>query len=184
MTSNVAGSEPLLRTASRPFPLPSSRALSQTFQHTPRSFPRQAFTQTPLASEISRDVSEPPFKKQRLEGTTTDYGNAAGGETLRPLTSRNVVDTKSGLPIGSVNVASKADRLEKELHARQTPPLPIRPGQNLRPGGVHQGRALAIERAATRDAVQVKRYVPEPPSSAPRFHKASECLMPLLDDAV
>lgn len=169
MTSNLTGNGPPLPSGNCSFPLPPSRAASRPFQQTPRSWPRQNFTQTNVPA-LSRDASEPAWKKQKLEDTRKSPESVASGNIARPAPGQTPSLRGGG------SAASKPDinRNEKDSRVHQPPLLPLRPGRYSRAGGIQQGRPLAFERAARRDAVPVKSYVPEPPSVAPRFLKAGK----------
>lgn len=170
MTSNLTGIEPPLLTSNRSFPLPPTRTASHDLQHTPRSWPRQTFNPTPNAPASSQGASEPPFKRQKIGKPATDLIGKTGG-TLRSVADTSSATSNKGAVINSADSLSEKESAEKE----QKPSLfPIRPSRFPQPGGNQQGRALAIERATARHIVQVKPYVPEPPSFAPRFHNAGK----------
>lgn len=169
MTSNLAGIEPPLPTGNRSFPLPPSRTASHDLQQTPRSWPRQTFNPTPNAPPSSQDASEPAFKRQKTGVSATDSIGKTTGSSRSGLDISNAKNNKGALLGNSADSLPERESAEKE----QQPSLfPIRSCRIPQPSGNQQGRALAIERATARDVVQVKPYVPEPPSFAPRFHQA------------
>lgn len=173
MSSNLPGIEPPLPTGNRSFPLPPTRAASHDLQQTPRSWPRQTFNSTPNAPASSQDASEPAFKRQKIGDSVTDpIGKTSG--TLRSLSDfSNATSNRGAILISSADPLEERERAEKE----QQPSLfPIRPGKIPQADGNQQSRALAIERAAAKDVVPVKPYIPEPPSFAPRFHRAGKRL--------
>ncbi|KAF6237053.1 hypothetical protein HO173_004932 [Letharia columbiana] len=169
MTSNLAGIEPPLLTGNRSFQLPPTRTASHDLQQTSRTWPRQTFNPTPNAPPSSQDASEPASKRQKTgDPATESIGKTSG--ILRSVLDISTAISEKGRPlIKSADFLPGKESADKE----QQPSLfPTRPGKNPQRGGNQQGRALAIERATARDVVPVKPYVPEPPSFAPRFHKA------------
>ena len=163
--------EPTLPLGNRVFHKPPSRTASQTFHQTPpRSWPRQNNTQTPNAPASPRDVSEPAFKKQKVDDTARSFGRGSGRD-IAELSFDQTIGTKVALPV--VAADNKIDNdSKKERRIHQPPLLPRRPVRDSCRATPHHGRALAIERAARRDVVLTKPYIPEPPSFAPRFHDA------------
>ena len=172
MTSNPALSEPPLATGNRSFPLPPTRTASQDLQQTPRSWPRHTFNTTPNAPASSQNASEPVVKRQKIGDPGTDLDGKPSGAVPSGLDITHATSNKSLLFADSA--CSLPDRASGEKE-QQYPLFPIRPGKTFRPAVHQQGRALAMERANARDVVPVKPYVPEPPSSAPRFHKTGKC---------
>lgn len=174
MTSNFKGIEPPLPAGNRLFPPPSLRAGPNNLQPPPRSYHRQTFC--PNAKAPARvhhnEASEPPQKRQKLENTVGSQSKStADRDTPNP-------------PIPNHNAnsfeISNVDNTKKDPRSHQNPLFPFRPDRKSGSGTTLQGRALAIERAARKDVVPVKAYVPEPPSSAPRYHPAGEsCFKPL-----
>ena len=75
-----------------------------------------------------------------------------------------------------MNSAVSLQERENAEKEQRSSLFPTRPVKFAQPGCHQQGRALAIERATARDLVPVRPYVPEPPTCAPRFHKAGKCL--------
>lgn len=176
MTSNLAGTEPPLPTGNRSFALPPSRTASHDLQQTPRSWPRQTYNPTPNAPASSQDASEPAFKRQKIGVPATDSIGKTTGTLRNVLDVSNATSNKGALFGNSASSLPERESAEKE----QQPSLfPIRSSRTLQSGGIQQGSALAIDRATARDAVQVKPYVPEPPSFAPRFHQAGKCQLAL-----
>lgn len=162
--------EPPLPLGNRVFPRPPSRTASQTFHQTPRSWPRQNLTQTPNAPATPRDISEPAFKKQKVDDTARSLGKGSGRD-IAELSFDQTIGTKVVLPVVATDNRIDNDS-KKERRIHQPPLLPRRPVRDSCRITTHHGRALAIERAARRDVVLTKPYVPEPPSFAPRFHDA------------
>jgi len=166
MTSNLKGFEPPLPTGPRIFPFPPpSRTPAHTFQQPPRSWPRQTSTPThnAPARTFSQDALEPSLKRQKLEdGAGFPSSGVATVESAR----RNTFEVAAS----SQHTSSDAQH-EKQPRFREQPLFPLRPGRRSL-GSTQQSRPLAIERAARRDVVPVKAYVPEPPSCAPRYHQA------------
>lgn len=172
MTSNLTGIEPPLPTGNRSLPLPHSRTASHDFQQTPRSWPSQTFNQTPNAPTSSQDASEPAFKRQKIGDPATNAIGKTTGISRGLSDISNATSNEGALFINGADCLPERETAEKE----QQPSLfPIRPSRIPQSGGNNQGRALAIERATAREVVQVKPYVPETPSFAPRFHKAGKC---------
>lgn len=174
MTSNPTGNAPPLPPGNRSFPVPPSRPAPQAFQQTPRSWPRQTFLQTNTPS-MSRDFSEPALKRQKLEDTGRVIEPAGSGDLAKPVSSQ--IASHRGR--GFAPFKTDTGHSEQRPQSHQPPPFPLRPGRYLRPGGPQKCRPLAFERAARRDAVPVKPYIPKPPSLAPRLHKNGKQLMPL-----
>lgn len=172
MTSNIAGIEPTLPTGNRSFPLPPIRTASHDPQQTPRSWPRQTLIPTPNAPASSQDISEPALKRQKIGGAAIDLVEKTSGTLRSALDVRNATSSTVALLTNGVDFSVERKDSEKQ---QQLSLFPVRPQVPLQPGGNQQGRALAIERATARDVVPVKPYVPEPPSFAPRLHKAGSC---------
>jgi len=170
MTSNLKGIEPPLPTSSRTFPLPPGRTSSQTFQQPPRPRPCQtpsSIHNAPVRTS-PRNSSQPPLKRQKLEHVSGSPPSIfAIGGSARHNASEAVANSQHG---------SGGAQPGKQSHVRQQVCFPHRPG--VRPLGTTQHRGpLAIERAARRDVVPVKAYVPEAPSCAPRYDQAGVYLM-------
>ena len=165
MTSNLASIEPPLPTGNRSFPLPSTRTASHELQQTPRSWLRQSLNPTSNAPASSEDAFEPPPKRQKIGDSETNFIGQTSGTIPGILDVGRATSSKGALFVTS---ASLPDR------EQQSSQFPTRPGKIARHGSHQQGRALAMERVNTRDVVPIKPYVPEPPSSAPRFCKAGK----------
>lgn len=171
---SIGGTDPPLPTSNRSFPLPPLRsAASHDLQQTPRSWPRQTSNSTLNVPASSQDASEPAFKRQKIGDSAIELIGKTSG-TLRSLSEfSNATSNKAAILISSADSLEERERAEKE----QQPYLfPIRPGKISQAGGNQQSRALAIERATAKDVVPVKPYIPEPPSFAPRFHRAGKRL--------
>ena len=171
MTSNLASIEPPLHTGNRSFPLPSTRTASHDLQQTPRSWPRQSLNPTPNAPASSQDAFEPAPKRQKIGDPDTNSIGQASGAIPGILDVGSATSSKGALLVTSAS--SLPDRANGDRE-QQPSQFPIRPGKTARHGSHQQSRALAMERANTRDVVPIKPYVPEPPSSAPRFCKAGK----------
>ena len=173
MTSNSAGIVPPLSSGNRSFPLPPPRTASHDLQQTPRSWPRQMFNPNPIAPANFQEVSEPALKRQKVGDCALDVIEKTNGTLQGVLDIGNATSNNKGGPLvkstGSLRSLPEGEIAE---NGQQSSLFPIRQNQIRQPVGVQQGRALAIERATARDAVPIKPYVPEPPSFAPRFHKA------------
>ena len=178
MTSNLAGIEPPLPTCNRSFPLPPSRTASHDLQQTPRSWPRHAVNPTPNAPASSQDASEPAFKRQKIGDPATHLIGRTTGTLRSVLDISNATSNKCEFLIDG---ADSSPERESEGKEQQPSLFPGRPSKIPKSGGNQQGRALAIERATARDVVPIKPHVPEPPSSAPRFHKAGNCHLALCE---
>jgi hypothetical protein len=162
--------EPPCPDGTRAFPQPSSRTTTQTFQPTPRSWPRQNLIQTPNAPVTPRDASEPAFKRQKLDDTLRNSDRVIAGN-IRNTSSDGTPGSKGVPSIGVMDDGIETGDQEAEPQVHQTPLLPLRPSRDSQTRDLRHGCALAIERAARRDAVQIKPYAPEPPAFAPRFHE-------------
>ena len=171
MTGNLTSIEPPLPTGSRSFPLPSTRTASHDLQQTPRSWPRQSLNPNPNAPASSQDVFEPAPKRQKVGDPDTSFIGQTSGTIPGILDVGSATSNKSALLV--TNASFLPDRANGNRE-QQFSRFPIRPGKTARHGSHQQGRALAIERASARDVVPIKPYVPEPPSSAPRFCKAGK----------
>jgi len=168
MTSTLKGIEPPLPTGTRTFPLPPtpSRTSSHSHQPPPRSWPRQPPTPKPTApAHVNhREAAGPPQKKAKLEATAGSHVNGA------TATHPPALDlAPSNEPTPDVEQGRKASRVSRH------PLVPLRPGGSQSLRAVQRNRPLAVERAARKDAVPVKAYVPEPPPCAPRYHEAGTC---------
>ena len=159
-------------TKNRSFPLSSIRTASHDLQQTPRSWPRQSLNPTLSAPACSQDASEPAIKRQKIENSDTNLIARSGGTIPCVLDVGSATSNKGTVVVD--RAWSLPDRASGD-RVQQSAQFPIRPGKIAGHGGHQQGRALAMERANTRDLVPVKPYVPEPPSSAPRFSRASQC---------
>ena len=171
MTSNLAGIEPPLPATNRSFPLPPTRSAFHDLQQTPRSLPRQTLNPTPHAPASSQDACEPAFKRQKIGHPDTDLNGKTSGTVPSILGISHATSNKGALLMNST--CTLPDRASGDKD--QSSLFPIRPGTTSRAGGHQHVRALAVERAKARDVVPVKPYVPEPPSSAPRFRGAGKC---------
>ncbi len=171
MTSQSAGAQ-WLRNPKSTFARPRNHLLSQ---QTPRSVPRQATIGLTNGSALD-DFAEPAFKKQKLDvkrHTTNDGVHrddlehsgrniAAGSSEIKTSADHSAKNTPLQ-PSGSISEFDQA-----ETHTRRDPILPVRPT-----GGAHRHH-LSVEplgKARVKEAVQVRPYVAEPPSSAPRYQE-------------
>lgn len=165
MTSNLKGIEPPLPSSTRTFTLPPSRTSSQTFLQPPRPWPCQ--TSTPIhdapVRTIPRNALEPPLKRQKLEHVS---GTPSSSVTIEGSARHNAF----GIAANSQHT-SGVTQPEKQSQVREQALFPHRPGGHPL-GSTQHRRPLAVERAARRDVVPVKAYVPEAPSCAPRYHQA------------
>ena len=173
MTSNSA---PPLSSGNRSFPLPPPRTASHDLQQTPRSWPRQLFNPNPVAPVNFQEVSEPALKRQKIGDCAPDVIEKRNGSLQGILDTDNATINKKSGPL--VRFAGSLPEGEFAENRQLSPLFPTRQSQIRQCAGVQQGRALAIERATAKDAVPIKPYVPEPPSFAPRFHKAGWCSIP------
>ncbi|KAL2042917.1 hypothetical protein N7G274_003975 [Stereocaulon virgatum] len=162
--------EPPYPGGTRAFPQPSSRTTTQIFQPTPRSWPRQNLIQTPNAPVTPRDASEPALKRQKLDDTARNLEKVIAGN-IRNASTDDTPGSKGVPSIGARDDGIETGDQEAEPQVHQTPLLPLRPSRDSQTRDFRHGCALAIERAARRDAVQIKPYAPEPPAFAPRFHE-------------
>ena len=170
MTSNLADIEPPLPCANHSLPLPPTRTTSYDLQQTPRSWPRQTLNPTLNAPASSQDNSEPAFKRLKIANPDTTVTEKTCATLPDFLDTSDATNNKGAL---LSNTAALPDRTsgDSEQHSAS---YPVRPGRITQPGGHRQGRALAMERAMTKDVVPTKPYVPDPPSFAPRFYKAGK----------
>ena len=171
MTSN----EPPLPIGNRVFSRPSC-TLSQTFQQTPRSWPYQAPNQTSNAPANPQDVSEPAYKKQKLDDTARSLGRKSGKDTA-DFSSNPTTSAKVLMPVDVPDGQIEQDGKENEHRVRQRPLLPHRPIRDSYTSAIRHGRASVVERAPRRDVVQIRPYIPEPPACAPRFGDAGAYAM-------
>ena len=171
MTSNLASIEPPFPTGNRSFPLPSTRTASHDHHQTPRSWPRQSLNPTPNAPASSQDAFEPASKRQKIGDPDTNFIGLKSGTIPGILGVGSLTSNKGALIVTSASSLPDKSNGDRE---QQSSRFPGRPGKTARHGSHQQGRALAMERANARDVVPIKPYVPEPPSSAPRFCKAGK----------
>lgn len=171
MTSQSAGAQ-WLRNPNSTFARPRNHLLSQ---QTPRSVPRQATIDLTNGSALDA-FAEPAFKKQKLDIKRHITGDNVRKDDLEHL-QRNIGAGSSEIktspdhsakntPLQSSDSTSELD--QAETHIRREPILPVRPG-----GGAHRHH-LSVEptgKARVKEAVQVRPYVTEPPSSAPRYRE-------------
>ena len=166
MTSQAAGSQ-WLRNPYSSFAKPRNHHLTQ---HTPRSVPRQATTDLTTGS-VSDNSAEPPFKRQKLDGTSHVHrvdsessrrNFAAGSSEEKTLVECSAKDSTLQLS-GS---ASEYDQVE--FHTRRGPILPLRPWGEARR---HRVSVEASGKVRVKEAVQIRSYVAEPPPSAPRYQE-------------
>ena len=159
-----------------------SRLLSQNYQLTPKSIPRQLANAPAEASTNGVNVVEPSFKRQKVE-ERQDAAIISGPDGsqesfLRDGLSR--VPTQHSLEspmvkedperMGEVNIAPSSDQKVSASHPRVFPLFPSRPYNHARKITQRRG-TLAIERAAVKQVVQVKPYIPEAPSLAPQYQR-------------
>lgn len=171
---------------------PQNRSLSQNYQQTPRSFPRQPANSLAEASTDGVNVAEPSFKRQKLEERQDAAAISGPNNSQKTLVQDGNlrVSSQHSLESGTVkegpervseaNVAPSLDRNVPASHPRVFPLFPSRPCIHSRKI-TKRREALAIERAAVKQIVQVKPYVPEVPSSAPQFQRGG-MLVPEIDD--
>ncbi len=157
MTTNLKGIEPPLPTNTRTFPLPPSRASSQNFQQPRIPWPCQISTpvDNAPAGTLTRKALEPPLKRQKLD------------DVSGTLSSRIAVESSAGHNAFEI-AANGALQPDKQFQAHEQPLFPLRPGVHPL-GSTQHRRPLAIERAARKDVVPVKAYIPEASSCAPRY---------------
>lgn len=161
---------------------PQNRSLSQNYQQTPRSIPRQTSNALTEASTDGVNVLEPSFKRQKLEerqdGAVISGPNGSQESFLRDgilrvsnqhsLESPTVKEDPERL--GEVNFAPLSDQKVSASHPRVFPLFPSRPYNHSHKITKRRG-ILAIERAAVKQVVQVKPYIPEAPSPAPQYQR-------------
>lgn len=161
---------------------PQNRSLSQNYQQTPRSFPRQPASALAEASTDGVNVSEPCFKRQKLEeiqdaGTINAPNNSQENlvrdgpvkvSTQYSLDSPTIKEDPER--VSEVNITPLLDLKVPASHPRVFPLFPSRPCIHSRKI-IKRRDTLAIERAAVKKVVQVKPYIPEAPSLAPQYQR-------------
>lgn len=178
MTSDLAGTGPLLPTGYLAFQQPPNRTSPQPILQAPRARPRQSFTPTYRAPETLRDASEPPFKKRKLEDHARTGFGSPWREISGPTEIKHAASNKRTVPGSGASCLlgpdSKSNIKGKEQKSRQPTLCPKRSGKSSYAGGIQHGHSLAIERATARDVVEVKPYAPETPTFAPLIHRTGK----------
>lgn len=161
---------------------PHNRSLSQNYQQTPRSFPRQPAIALAEAPTSVVDVAEPSFKRQKLEERQNVPSISVPNnlqETLMrdaPLrvSAQHFLDSPTVKDdperINEVKIAPPLDQKAPAGDSRVFPLFPSRPSIDS-PKFAKQRDTLAIERAVVKQVVQVKPYIPEAPSPAPQYQR-------------
>ena len=181
MTSQSAGAQ-WLRNPTSSFARPRHQPPSQP---TPRSVPSQ-ITVDLVGRSFSKSTTEPAVKRQRLDGRgravlPNVYGD--GSDYSRRINAAgNAEDDISadasaqGSPLQTSGSTSEFD--QAEVYTRTQPILPVRPGRN--PHWYHMS-AEAPGKTGVRESVQIRPYVAEPPSSAPRYQEDGMPNLKLID---
>ena len=171
MTSQSAGAQ-RLRNPNSGFARPQSQYSSQ---QTPRSVQWQA-TVDPIVGTTREEAAGPSIKKQKLDGRTHIVGNnvlESGTSYVRrdiaPGSMEEKVSTNvlaKGTPSQSSGLLEERDQLEICIH--QDPFFPRRPERSayIYPMNIEASANLGFK-----EAVKIRSYVAEPPSSAPRIQE-------------
>lgn len=171
MTSQPAVAQ-WLRNPNSSFARPRNHLLSQ---QTPRSVPRQA-TIDPTSGPSLDNFAEPAFKKQKLDDkrhTSRDLVRQDDSEPSRRNIAAGNLEVKISADHSAKNTplqrsGSKSEYDHVETHTRGDPILPVRPRGDAHR---HHVSVEASGKARVREAVQIRPYVAEPPSSAPRYQE-------------
>lgn len=172
---------------------PQNRSLSQNHQKTPRSFPRQPANDFVEAPTDGVSVAEPSHKRQKLEERQDAVAIGARNKSQETLVCDGIarVSTQHSLDSPTIkedpervsegSVAQSLDQKAPSTHPRVFHLFPSRPC--IRSRKITKRRdAFAIERAAVKQVVQVKPYIPEAPSPAPQYQRGGT-LMSENDDS-
>lgn len=171
MTSQSAGTQ-WLRNPSSSFARPRN---CPPTQQTPRSVPRQATVD--LTSGLNSDKHvEPASKKQKLDVEKLTAGSSVRGDSSES-SRRSIValhaeekitldNSVKDTPVQLITLTSEHDL--GESRTCREPVFPARPGKNTYR---HHSSAEVLGKAGVREAVQIRPYVAEPPSSAPRYQE-------------
>ena len=171
MTSQSAGAQ-WLRNPNSSFARPRHQLPSQ---QTPRSVPSQTIIDV-VGGSLLESTSEPACKRQRLDdqrhaggpnicgdGSERSRRNSAAGNAEEYTTADDLVEETAAQTSGSTSEHDQA-----ESHTRKHATFPVRPGRNAH---WHQVSAEASGKIGARETVQIRPYVAEPPSSAPRYQE-------------
>ena len=170
MTSQSAGAQ-WLRNSNSNFAKPRHQPPSQ---QTPRSVPSQ--TVDLVGGSFLGATTEPAFKRQKLDDRRHAVGPNVHGDGLelskRSSAAGNAEDNISAdgsakdTPLQTSGSTSELD--QGEAHIPKRPSFPVRPGRNTHWRHVS---AEALGKTGVREAVQIRPFVAEPPSSAPRYQE-------------
>lgn len=174
---------------------PQNRSLSQNYQQTPRSFPRQATNDLAEVSTDGLNGAEPSFKRQKLEERSNAAAVSASNNSQENLMRDGIsrASTQHSLEsptikedperVSEVNTALSLDQKIPASHARVLPLFPTRPCNHSRKITKRRD-ILAIERAAVKQVVQVKPYIPEAPSPAPQYQRGGMLVSEIEDSCM
>lgn len=160
------------------FPKPQKPSIHPSHKKIQKSFHCQPTLDAlnDLVTEVSKP--EPPLKRQKLEDNPNAEIDGSSGSLRKPLgeynaklpvQQRSEIATTNGvrLPIKPVEEApsSNARTIQRTL-----PIFPDRPCLERR--GIRKECASPTLEAIAKKNVQIKPYVPESPSSAPKYQKS------------
>ena len=171
MTSQSAGAQ-WLRDPSSSLARPRNHPPTQ---QTPRSVPCQVTVGLTGGSNLGKHV-EPASKKQKLDLERHTAGSNVREDSsecsrrsilmLHPEAKISFDNSVKDTPVQLSSLKSEHDL--GDIHTRRGPIFPVRPRKNAYR---HQSSAQLLGKAGVREAVQVRPYVAEPPSSAPRYQE-------------
>ncbi len=168
--TTLPGNGPHVRSVSSAHTATPKGTLQSPYRrHPPRLFPTHALEDIPLPSPstASRDASEPPFKKPRLQDNVKRVDTGAANAALKP--TNQITKVKEGHEDQSSDAPTSNPSHGQLKPTRQPSFFPHRPSSKSHSNAAPTSSALAIERATKKGIVQVKSYVPETPAVAPRF---------------
>lgn len=178
MTSHLSGLKTVDEAHYKPSPLNYQQPSS------PFSRPHISCFTGDSRTNDGANALEPASKRQKLEGKPLLASKIAletrKEDCVQDCASEGLVQHPLELTADKKDPAQAADAdnlpsVNQKLPTAQTrtlPPFPVRPCITSRKSA-NCGETLAIERAAVKHVVQVKPYIPEPPSLAPRYHGGS-----------
>ena len=143
--------------------------------------PNQPFFVHSRPSSAAQDSLEPAFKRQKLDanGNSLPFTLNGGGPTS--VSPDGNFQSLAPKPTGGFRgisaklnkdaVAIEGQFLRKSSQGPTAPPFPHRPTRALTTRDANEASTSATRGRSARGEVQIRAYVTEPPSSAPRYHR-------------
>ena len=152
---------------------PPNSSVYPNYQQNPRPFPRLPSKGHADSANGGADSTEPSFKRQKLEERQDSLALTApnNSQELRVSVQHSMESpTVKEDPTRSSD-ARGMPSLDQTLSGTQSHPFPLLPSRPSIQSHKRAKRrdAFAVERAAAKQAVQVKPYLPGPPSLAPLY---------------